>query len=319
MGAFSALVYSMEGLGHWESDAQSSSLANTGLSTLAGTGWQQFPPWWSGKETPTTDRYYDMGESRGFCEKRPVCQPTNAEFGLDCFPPVTPTVQEPSVTQRHSETAQQFSEKHGVQSTSGIDDAELYVDTELPQCRCSLSHSSNWKNTFVHIVAPTAAKQRRSRSVPKDLGSSETDWSATYQAFRFVRPSISEQVSSGATETHVAVDQQASAELHFHAKEKRPSGNRRCDRGRKGHDAQRQSRSRRSACGGLWKAETWWPQRRCDVWDSTDVPYAAMNGAWDEGDCWSSWGEPCQHSGSWDGWQQEDGWRIRRISTRSWW
>lgn len=332
MGAFSALVYSMEGLGHWESDAQSSSLANTGLSTLAGMGWQQFPPWWSGKETPTTNKCYDMGDSHGFCAERPLRQPTSTEFGLDCFPPATPNAQVPSVRRRLSENDQQFPEKHEVQSSTDIDDAEPDVDIESPQFRCSLSHSSNWKNTFVHIMAPTTAMpgaQRRSRSVPKDLGASKTDWNATYQAFRFVRPSISEQqgsakmsicqVSSGAPVAHVAFDQQTSAEFHCHAQEKRPSRNRRCDRGRKGHDAQRQRRSRQVACGGSWKADTWWPQRRCDTWESAVVPVAAMNGAWEEDDCWSSWGETGHHSGSWDGWQQEHGWRMRRISTRSWW
>lgn len=368
MGAFAAVVYSIDGLGHWESDAQSSALADTGLSTLAGTGWQQFPSWWSGMEQGTSDGYYEMGCSFDFCEERPMCQPSSAEFGLDCFPPMTQNVQVPSVAQRHNEREQRDSEKQEFQSR-----IEAEPDGFNKEHICSLSHSSNWKNTFVHIVGPSATMhgaQRRSRSVPKDLGASRTDWNATYQAFRFVRASISEQpmaadvskmpsglcgpaslsspwqrvcaglarmppwqrichanphpsladmqASSGAPETHIAVEQRPATELYRHAQEKDPSWNRRCDRAWKGHDAQRHCRSRQTACVGLSKADKWWPERRCDTWQSAVVPAAAATGAWEESDCWSSRDDPGYESGFWNSWQHQSGWRMRRIP-RSWW
>jgi len=229
MGAFAAVVYSMDGLAHWESDAQSSALANTGLSTLAGTSWQQFPSWWSGMEPSTADVYYKMRDTSGVCEERPMCQPIGAEFGLVCSCSMTPNVQVPSSAQCDNESKQQEREEQGVQSRI---DAEPDVSDKF---RCSLSHSSNWKNTFVHLMAPLATMhgaQRRSRSVPKDFGSSKADWNTTYQAFRFVRASRPEQqssakmsickVSSGALETHVTFDQFAT-EFHRHAEEKPPA------------------------------------------------------------------------------------------------
>lgn len=320
MGAFAAVVYSMDGLGHWESDAQSSALANTGLSTLAGTSWQQFPSWWSGMEPSTADVYYKMRDTSGVCEERPMCQPIGAEFGLVCSCSMTPNVQVPSSAQCDNESKQQEREEQGVQSRI---DAEPDVSDKF---RCSLSHSSNWKNTFVHLMAPLATMhgaQRRSRSVPKDFGSSKADWNTTYQAFRFVRASRPEQqssakmsickVSSGAPETHVTFDQFAT-EFHRHAEEKPPSSNRRCDRGWKGHEAQRQRRSRPVAC----RADKWWQGRRCDTWQSAVAPSAAENGAWEEDNCWSSRGDVGHQSGSWDGWQQEGDWRMRRTP-RSWW
>jgi len=320
----------MDGLGHWESDAQSSALANSGLSTLAGTGWQQFPSWWSGMETGTADVYYEMGDTLGFCEERPMCQPSSAEFGLDCFHPMTSNVPVPSDAQHHNEKEQQDGGEQEVHSR--IDAEPDVFDNETLQFRFSLSHSSNWKNTFVHLTTAPGTMhgaQRRSRSVPKDLGSSKNNWNATYQAFRFVRVSIPEQQglakmsickgSSGAPGTDVAFDQRTATEFHRHAEEKHPTWNSRCDRGWKGHEAQSQRRSRQVACRSWWKADKWWQERRCGTWQSAVVPTATQHGAWEEDNCWSSRRDPGHQSGSWDGWQQQQSdWRMRRIPG-SWW
>lgn len=208
---------------------------------------------------------------------------------------------------------------------TGDDDGESGIDKWKAEClvpkwsaMAPLSVSEDGciggviKNTFVHIGPPPAAMRqhgslRRSRSLPKDLGSSKSIWDATRHAFKFARGSslrheaspasrnqfemsggswaeLSEMCdadpveSTAAPESDVAMDETADG---YDEEESQPWWDKSSWHNWRGHGSRWQSQSKRTSYKGAWTSEKSWQDSHYGEQHHSTSSRSSTKEAWD--------------------------------------
>lgn len=205
------------------------------------------------------------------------------------------------------------------------------------------------KNTFVHIGPPPAAmqqhgSQRRSRSLPKDLGSSRSIWDATRHAFKFAQGSslrreaspsnrnqfemsgsswaeLSEmcdadpQESTVAPESDVALDEAADG---YDEEEPQSWWDKGSWQNWRGHGTQWRSPWKRSSYKGAWKSENFWQDGHYGTQHHSTSSRSSAKEPW--GREWRSANYSSDHSGRSSAWPKWNGkGHTAKGSSGNWW
>jgi len=190
------------------------------------------------------------------------------------------------------------------------------------------------KNTFVHVAPPPAAMQehgarRRSRSLPKDLGSAKSIWDATRHAFKYAAGSRLVQQSASWAEMSEAASEVDSQERTVACESDaapydgtpEAGSQSRQEWWRRGSGLTWQRRgaqweegsSMHAACKGARKDENWWQESRSSQ-DWRTGSYGAAKEGW-QGDSW--WSHRSGHSNAWQKWGGNG--KTMKSSSGGWW